>query len=630
MPIWISLRIRLIFSCVLWITTCDQLIHSYLGLPRFELDFYLLLINFSLIIIGLLRPNYTYAFVVSFLIPWLYGVGFCWVFIEGSLRHAVLCSFILSLGLFFFYVKNALLDSRRALVSGLENLSKGYSHKTCEVLFFDERGKVLRGLNQWASLVRERLRRTQFISPEIWSELKDNGIRDERSSKDRWVISLVFNWGEKATQNSFDEVLLNLLSSLCDHMNASINCFYSGYAELIVMEDSKERAKDVLFSLSDFDWNFIKSEQFVNVVVRRTFMKTGVVFHPEGYRFRCVDYSLREDCDFIRKQSQITSQIYIHQSLHRDAQQIFHLHQSGEDYCMIKSNKNQEYHLKKLSSHKVENRLMSIRVVSAQRNQLAIEPLIKLLEDVSPRVRIAAAAALSLFVSNENEDRIGQAFLKSLDKEWNQDMRASLVMALGKLRKKSLIKPLYGLLSDQNDRVRANAVEAVGQCMDRKTILRYLDKLLKDGNNRARANAAMAVWLIGERLGLVVLVEMARSTEPLISSSGLYGIGEVFTNENIKIHSKFVSNPVRYYFKEKLLFDESLQVCIEKVMSTNQLVERNAVIALGKFRSKAAVKILTNKFFLTKEASLQQLILNNLLNLEEFELVTELRSQQIE
>ena len=99
---------------------------------------------------------------------------------------------------------------------------------------------------------------------------------------------------------------------------------------------------------------------------------------------------------------------------------------------------------------------------------------------------------------------------------------------------------------------------------------------------------------------------------------------------NIKIHSKFVTNPVRFYFKERLLFDQSLKVCVDKVMTNHPLVERNAIIALGKFRSRKAVEVLKSKFCLTKETSLHQLILNTLLNMEEFELVTTLREQQIE
>jgi len=356
-------------------------------------------------------------------------------------------------------------------------------------------------------------------------------------------------------------------------------------------------------------------------------MKTGVVLQPEGYRFRCVGFSLVEDLKFLRELSTDLNQLYIHQSLHKSAERVFHLQDVVADYFLVKSNKNQDYHLQKLLSNQVEDRLNSIRVIDTRRNRMGVEALISLLEDVSPRVRIAAAGALCKFVNKENENHIGKSFLKCLEKEWNQDMRATLVMSLGKLRSKSLIKPLYKLLSDQNDRVRANAVEAIGQCMDRKTVLRYLDKLLQDVNNRARANAAMAVWLMGERNGFIVLLDMARSNDLFVSSSGLYGIGEIFTDENIKINSKFVSNPVRYYFKEKSLFNEALEVCVDKTMSTDFLVERNAIIALGKFRSKKSVKVLEIKYSLTQESSLQNVILNTLLNLEEYELVTSLRKK---
>ncbi|MEE2925071.1 MAG: HEAT repeat domain-containing protein [bacterium] len=605
--------------------TCDQLIHSYLNLPRFELSNYLPITYTILLLLLLFKPAYTNFIILLFLIPWLYIFSYCWVFLESSLAYLFLCCLLIVLIFFCYYIKKSFIDSRKELLKGLDSLRQGNTYESCGISFFDERGKVLRNLNQWASLIRERSRRMQFISPEIWHELKNTGVREERTSKDRWVISLVISWGDENTSGSFDRILLDWIGFVCDQLNASINCFHSGYAELIVMEENKKQGNDVLLLLSEFKLQSKRSDQFIKLVVRRNFMKTGVVLEPEGYRFRCVDFSLVEDLKFLRGQSKQLTQIYIHESLRQSAEQVFHLQESMADYFLVQSVKNQDYHLQNLLSHQVEDRLNSIRVVEAQRNITGVDTLIKLLGDVSPRVRIAAAGALTKFVNKENENHIGQSLLNCLEKEWNQDMRATLVMSLGKLRSESLIKPLYKLLSDQNDRVRANAVEAIGQCMDRKTVLRYLDGLLDDSNNRARANAAMAVWLMGDRKGFSVLLGMARSTDSLISSSGLYGIGEIFTDENIKINSKFVSNPIRYYFKEKSLFDDALKVCIDKTLSDDVLVERNAIIALGKFRSKKSVNALEFKFSITKEPSLRNLILNTLLNLEEFELVTTLR-----
>ena len=98
-----------------------------------------------------------------------------------------------------------------------------------------------------------------------------------------------------------------------------------------------------------------------------------------------------EDLKFLRGQSKQLTQIYIHESLQQSAEQVFHLQESKADYFLVQSVKNQDYHLQNLLSHQVEDRLNSIRVVEAQRNITGVDTLIKLLEDVSPRVRIAAA-----------------------------------------------------------------------------------------------------------------------------------------------------------------------------------------------------------------------------------------------
>lgn len=627
MPPWLRIRFNITLSCMLWVITCDQLIHSCLSLPRFELDDFLHGTYLILLLVLLTRPTYVKATIISFLIPWLYCTSYCWFFLEGY-QFLVALS-VSSLGLIFFcyYVKKSLLNSRLELLKGLENLRKGNTDEISKISFFDERGKALRNLNKWANSIREHSRRTQYISSEIWDDLKNIGIREERTSKDRWVISIVVTWCEKTSSDLYHSSLLDFMALLCEHLDASINCFCSSYAELIILEDKKDQVNSVLSRLSELDLPDKKNDQYVQLVVRRNFMKTGVVLQSAGYRFRCVDSSFMEDVKFVRRQSNHSSSIYIHQSLQQTAAQVFHLGNPITEYFLVKSIKNQEYHLQKLLSQKVEDRLSAVRTVEAQRNSSGIETLVSLLEDVSPRVRIAAAGALSKFVNSDNENFIGQSFLNCLENEWNQDMRATLVMSLGKLKTKSLIKPLYKLLSDKNDRVRANAVEAIGQSMDRKTVLRYLDRLLEDENNRARANAAMAVWLMGERRGFKVLFEMSLSEDLYVSSSGLYGMGEIFTDQNIKINSKFVSNPVGYYLKEKSLFDDALKVCIEKTMQNDFLVERNAIIALGKFRSKKSVDVLEAKFLVTDDCSIQNLILNTLLNLEEYELVTFLRKQ---
>lgn len=166
--------------------------------------------------------------------------------------------------------------------------------------------------------------------------------------------------------------------------------------------------------------------------------------------------------------------------------------------------------------------------------------------------------------------------------------------------------------------------------MGKNAVIRHVEKLLRDPNNRTRANAAMAIWLVGDKRGFVVLTQMATSEDPMISCSGLYGIGEIFTNENIKISIQFMADPVKFYFKEKSLFENSLQICIEKAQSEHPLIEMNAVIALGKLRSNKAVAVLHKKFLMTSRTSVQKAIIQSLMQLEEFELVSILRKELIE
>lgn len=628
MPAWLGFRFRYIFVCILWIVLCDYLIHGWLGLPRTTFSYYLYGLFACLVLSGLQVASYTWTVVILFLMPWLDMLVYAWTMFDGMWRGLICSLLFAGLGSYLFYIKRSLLDSRQEILATLDRLRRGHSDRACSVFFHDERGRVIRNLNRWLSFVRERARLTQFISAEEWQTLSANNPRQNTISQDCWVISLVFRWGGQGL--ALDETMLENISAMCVQLGASINRFHAGYGELIIQQESGEHEKNALILLPELRSVELGENQYLYVVIRRTFLKRGVVRHPNGYSFRCVGLSLMEDANFLFSQTDRGIHLWVHSGMSPRASQMFHLEELKDGYSYLRSDKDLEYHIEKLQSPKVEERLVSIRVVSIQRNSMALEPLLALLSDISPRVRIATATALGMLVNPDNEERIGEAFLKALEAEWNQDIRASLVMALGKLRKASLIKPLYQLLSDENDRVRANAVEAVGRCMGRGAVVRYVEKLIKDPNNRTRANAAMAIWLVGDKRGFKVLVEMAASDDPLISCSGLYGLGEIFTNDSIKISLQFIADPVKFYFKERALFKDALKICIQQVMNPHPLVERNAVIALGKIRSNQAVEILRNKFLSTARLSLKQLIINSLLQLEEFELVTNLRKELVE
>lgn len=628
MPNWLGFRLKFILVCALWIGTCDYLIHGVLLLPRFSVHQYLYGFYGVLLLGGVISASYSITYVILFLIPWVNLLVLSSLFFNDSARWITIVLLIFTLVGFLYYLKRSVIDSRNEILGALDRIIKGSAYDACRMFFFDERGRVMRNLNLWLSSVRERFRLTQFISTQEWHEISTLNPRYNSVSQDCWTISLVFCW--RGQSSFFDETILAKLTSYCSQLNGSINRFHAGQAELIFQEDSVNSEKNILVLLPELRTLSMHPDEYLFVAIRRSFLKRGVVMHPDGYSFRFVGYSLVEDLKFLNSQNLKGVNLWVHSSVASKARQMFHLDEAINNYHHVRSDKDLEYHFEKLASPKVEERLISIRVVSIQKNRNSLIHLLNLLHDVSPRVRIATAGALGILVNEDSEDTIGSAFLEALQTEWNQDIRASLVMSLGKLRKPSLVKPLYDLLSDENDRVRANAVEAVGRCMGRNAVVRHVEKLLKDPNNRTRANAAMAIWLVGDKRGFITLVEMASSEDPMISCSGLYGIGEIFTNENIKISIQFIADPVKFYFKEKSLFENSLQTCIEKSQSEHPLVEMNAVIALGKLRSNKSVVVLHKKFLQTSRPSVQQAIIQALIQLEEFELVSSLRKELVE
>ena len=81
-------------------------------------------------------------------------------------------------------------------------------------------------------------------------------------------------------------------------------------------------------------------------------------------------------------------------------------------------------------------------------------------------------------------------------------------------------------LSDGDDRVRANAIEAMLD-FDRVVAEGVLMPYLNDKNQRVRANAAKVMYAYGHRGGLETLMEMMDSSDLMMRVSSVWAIGEV-------------------------------------------------------------------------------------------------------
>jgi len=150
---------------------------------------------------------------------------------------------------------------------------------------------------------------------------------------------------------------------------------------LFFFADTEGHEKNSLLTVSELlASGFGEEVGTCGMVLRWTYLKGGVVFHPEGYRYRCMGTSLDEDTFFLRSVLEEGVIGLIHEDFARKAEQVFHLESYKDGYFRVKGEKNLDYHLKNLSSRLVEDKLVSIRVISAHRYDKGVQAMIGLLK----------------------------------------------------------------------------------------------------------------------------------------------------------------------------------------------------------------------------------------------------------
>ncbi|MCJ8346855.1 HEAT repeat domain-containing protein [bacterium] len=532
--------------------------------------------------------------------------------------------------LYYLYSEEYLL--KRELMQALKSLIDGQYKEQVSYSRDCHKNTFIKSLNKLLNKLQEEDFIFQAVSDDLWNEDKTGLKRVDKRHGEIWTLSVCvyyeFKEQDLNKKLNLQKDFFKEMLEVAQVSNVGVNRFSSQACEFLFFKREEYYEKYAIGTFSKLMNCQIKDEmKSFQVVLRDSFLKTGVLYHPEGYRRVGMGAALREDFEFMRQTHLEGTHFFIHRSFKNVGEQVFWLReqQNSENYFEIGGEKDLEYHLENLSSKLVEEKLVSIRVIATQKAVQGLDLLISLLEDVSPRIRVASVKALAQLVTSHNEQRIGDSFLNCLAKEWNHDIRATLVISLGDLKRKELVDPLFELLRDENDRVRANAVEAIGKCMERGTVLRYLDELLQDKNNRARANAAKAIWLMGSARGFEVLLLMAQDEDALLSCSGLYGLGEIFIKENIEIASRFLGNPVEFYFKNKTLIERALEVSYAKIFHEHAFVERNAILCLKKIRCNKSVSILHQKYLKTSSKDLKQMILEAMLDMKEYDLVRSLR-----
>ena len=123
------------------------------------------------------------------------------------------------------------------------------------------------------------------------------------------------------------------------------------------------------------------------------------------------------------------------------------------------------------------------------------------------------------------------AIKEALIRENDTFVKSSFVRAIGELGNEDDIETITPFLLDRESRVRANAVEAIGNLSKNKEILKKLIPALNDINNRVRANAAVAIKDLFPLEAMAALREMAGETDVRMKLSTVYACLEIGTDQ---------------------------------------------------------------------------------------------------
>ena len=150
-----------------------------------------------------------------------------------------------------------------------------------------------------------------------------------------------------------------------------------------------------------------------------------------------------------------------------------------------------------LESKEAPQRMLAARAFCELQDDRAVLPLINLLSDVCPLVRVSAAYALG---HNPNLDAV-EVLIKQLAIDWNGYVRKGLVWALGNSRDRRSIPPLLYALATDISAVRlwaASALTHVGK-LNYEDIIPAIPPII-EGLRRDRVAAVRSncAWTLGQ------------------------------------------------------------------------------------------------------------------------------------
>lgn len=248
------------------------------------------------------------------------------------------------------------------------------------------------------------------------------------------------------------------------------------------------------------------------------------------------------------------------------------------------------------SDENVVVRCSAILTLASYPGSESADCLCQLVGDFNDFVKIEAASVLAL----KNYQPALPYLLKQL-KAFNENVRVSVIAALGALGDSSVIPPLCQALQDPVDLVRVNAAMALLDIALRlrrphSQMVKYLLKALKDPNTYVVRNAARTLGVVGNADAVTAIISMLKQEQrPEIVAHLVLALGLLHDQRALKILLKHLRHghwEVRFEAAKalgELSNPGAYGGLIQGLRDPSHLVREQVIYSLGKLGNRKAI-----------------------------------------
>ncbi len=242
--------------------------------------------------------------------------------------------------------------------------------------------------------------------------------------------------------------------------------------------------------------------------------------------------------------------------------------------------------LQHLSGKDPDLRRRSLEILGQSHNSAALPPVIGALSHLDEETRLRAAISLSK-LARADEAQVVEAITSRLELETSARVLASLISSLGKLCTSERILAIEPFLDSRDERIAANAIEAMGLSQLPRAADLILTKL-GTKSPRIKANAAMALFAAGRVEVIDFLKPMLVHSDAAMRSSAAFAIGELtlLAERGEWVKRKQVSGERIKFFLAEL--QECVPMLVSLLRDPEFAVRKQSVLALSKIKDRAA------------------------------------------